>query len=598
MQSGLVPILVGITGHRNLRPEDLPALEKAVRGVFQEMLNRCPETPHMLLTPLAEGADRLAARVALGLGLKLQVILPMPTALYVTDFHSDDSRREFQILLDKAVSIIEIPLPGGFAAEDVERPGAARDRQYEMMGVFIARHSQILVAMWDGAVNDKRGGTAHIVKHRLGMANDESLLHPPDPVHSGPVYQIVTPRSDQPAPTQAFSLIKRFPDGIGHDLVAEEVFHRIHRAINSFNRDVVRFATPLAHQRELSKQYLLPEAETKQLSSALQFTRECFASADTLAGYFQKSTLRHLAWLFLLVFLAVLVFEVFLHVLHEEALGMLLYPAALAAAYMVYLQARWHDVQNKYQDYRALAEGLRVQFFWRLAGLTIPVDSNYLRRQRSELHWIRHSIRVCWSLQGGEIESACGPQSDAQRQERLTLVVKHWVEDQQSFFVRAAHREEHKNHRIESTIKWGVWLGLILALLAGGVLTFPNPIGETMHHWFKDIGWLEGLIVVVTGVPLFGAALLHAYGAKLAVAEHARQYKVMEQLFTTARARIEQSARSNPDPPSSPLPKGGERGVERELTALIEELGKEALSENGDWILLHRDRPLDVPHGR
>jgi hypothetical protein len=38
--------------------------------------------------------------------------------------------------------------------------------------------------------------------------------------------------------------------------------------------------------------------------------------------------------------------------------------------------------------------------------------------------------------------------------------------------------------------------------------------------------------------------------------------------------------------------------VERELTALIEELGKEALSENGDWILLHRDRPLDVPHGR
>jgi hypothetical protein len=29
---------------------------------------------------------------------------------------------------------------------------------------------------------------------------------------------------------------------------------------------------------------------------------------------------------------------------------------------------------------------------------------------------------------------------------------------------------------------------------------------------------------------------------------------------------------------------------------LIEELGKEALEENGDWVLLHRERPLEVPH--
>ena len=29
--------------------------------------------------------------------------------------------------------------------------------------------------------------------------------------------------------------------------------------------------------------------------------------------------------------------------------------------------------------------------------------------------------------------------------------------------------------------------------------------------------------------------------------------------------------------------------------ALIEELGKEALVENGDWVLLHRERPLQVP---
>jgi len=30
---------------------------------------------------------------------------------------------------------------------------------------------------------------------------------------------------------------------------------------------------------------------------------------------------------------------------------------------------------------------------------------------------------------------------------------------------------------------------------------------------------------------------------------------------------------------------------------LILELGQQALGENGDWVLLHRERPLEMPHG-
>jgi hypothetical protein len=33
-----------------------------------------------------------------------------------------------------------------------------------------------------------------------------------------------------------------------------------------------------------------------------------------------------------------------------------------------------------------------------------------------------------------------------------------------------------------------------------------------------------------------------------------------------------------------------------EARALLRELGAEALEENGDWVLLHRERPLEVPH--
>jgi hypothetical protein len=34
-----------------------------------------------------------------------------------------------------------------------------------------------------------------------------------------------------------------------------------------------------------------------------------------------------------------------------------------------------------------------------------------------------------------------------------------------------------------------------------------------------------------------------------------------------------------------------------EAQNFIAELGREALIENGDWILTHRDRPLEVPKG-
>jgi hypothetical protein len=38
-------------------------------------------------------------------------------------------------------------------------------------------------------------------------------------------------------------------------------------------------------------------------------------------------------------------------------------------------------------------------------------------------------------------------------------------------------------------------------------------------------------------------------------------------------------------------------GNRKEATSYILELGKEALAENGDWLLHHRERPLEVPKG-
>ena len=60
----------------------------------------------------------------------------------------------------------------------------------------------------------------------------------------------------------------------------------------------------------------------------------------------------------------------------------------------------WH---RKYLDYRTLAEGLRVQFFWAAAGVTSGnvtkfAHDNFLQMQDADLGWIRNVMRVAGPL--------------------------------------------------------------------------------------------------------------------------------------------------------------------------------------------------------
>src|SRR5260370_266892 len=52
------PLVIGVTGHRDLREEDREHLKNSVRKVFTELRKQYPSTPFVLLSPLAEGADR------------------------------------------------------------------------------------------------------------------------------------------------------------------------------------------------------------------------------------------------------------------------------------------------------------------------------------------------------------------------------------------------------------------------------------------------------------------------------------------------------------------------------------------------------------
>ena len=83
---GRIPIVLGVTGHRTLRAGDEDAITARLRTLLALIKAEAPSSPILLLSALAEGADRLVARVALREGAQLIAVLPLEKVDYETGF--------------------------------------------------------------------------------------------------------------------------------------------------------------------------------------------------------------------------------------------------------------------------------------------------------------------------------------------------------------------------------------------------------------------------------------------------------------------------------------------------------------------------------
>jgi hypothetical protein len=422
--------------------------------------------------------------------------------------------------------------------------------------------------------NDLVGGTAQTVRFELeGIPEPYAPPRSPlDPVEAGPVYHIVTPRAGHPAPADPpLTVHKRYPAGYDSVTAAAAAYARVHGRMNMLNRDWRRLASRLDHQRIISKGCVLPEKEAEALPAPLRALLDAYGIADALAIRFRRWTMGMLVALLGFVFLAAFFYSA-TDVLLERPWGRGLYVGSLALAYLVYLGARWGGYEVRYQDYRALAEGLRVQFFWRMAGLPDSAADHYLRMQRSELDWIRNAIRV-WAMP-----------TTPEPGDRLHLVLTHWVKDQHAYFTRATRRDQRALRQLEYLGKGAFLIGFVWA--GGKALVGLLPARVGTPSLFPGVGLGSAAADLLhAGTVLLGlmpvlAALIYGYTKTRALPEHTKQYNRMGQLFALADQRLEK------------LLAAGNRPAAR---ALILELGKEALAENGDWLHLHRERPMQLP---
>jgi hypothetical protein len=151
-------VIIGVTGHRTVANPDpiIASVDKTLQAIKTAF-----EVEHIaLLSPLAEGADRIVAKRALAIdGTKLIAVLPLPVDRYQEDFQSPSSIGEFRNFLELAEKIIEMP------------PIINREESYWNAGKYTLAHCDVLIAIWDGESARGIGGTAEVV----GLARDRNL---------------------------------------------------------------------------------------------------------------------------------------------------------------------------------------------------------------------------------------------------------------------------------------------------------------------------------------------------------------------------------------------------------------------------------------
>jgi hypothetical protein len=465
--------------------------------------------------------------------------------------------------------LVELPLLPGDTPEGASIPGPRRDAHYARLGIYLCAHCHILLAIWDGKESGKLGGTAQVVRfHQWDempgfVERNESSIQILAEDESDLVYHVVCSR-DHPggAPAQGleplecwwFTTNEQAPRTRDMPAAYRSVFERA----AEFNRDVLRFRERIAD----TGWPLLPENAPASVSSVATPVNAMFMAADCLAIYFQQRVTRALQTLYVLAALMGLAFIAYsdLQGLDSMVYFFLLFFAAGVIIYQVTERRAWH---RKYLDYRALAEGLRVQCYWIAAGVTAGrttkfAHDNFLQKQDVELGWIRNVMRYTGRL--GDIAMPT--------REGLDFARREWVGEpdpgggQLAYYQRNAAERGELHRRTAAIGSFCLWTGIVMAMVLAA-------FGRQMPDDSKDV-----LIVLMGVLPLM-AAIREAYAQKRAEKELIKQYVFMARIFGNAR-RLLETADSD--------------AVRRNI---LKALGDAALEEHAQWLLMQRERPLE-----
>jgi hypothetical protein len=545
-------IRIGVTGHRKLDdPAAMQAMVKQaidteIEKLFPEESRRKIESVRRagttaisfrVLSPLAEGADRVVARAVLSdPGARLDVVLPLALEDYVEDFVTEESKKEFRDLLERCrrpVSLRTRRIRG-----DRRDPGdqaELRRDAYAQVGQYVVDHCDVLVAVWDGQPSRGHGGTAEIVHY----AQEQNR----------PIIRVWG---------DSFEVLNR-DNNNGLDASALD-------AIDRFNRQAITPEQRASYVKNLERQHFeepktggeIP-ARVRELVNRRLFPY--YAQASILAKESQKRFYR--AGKFIYALSAAAVGCAALGVLFPSLAGAG-FSAELVLLIIIWLtlwQGRRKYFHQGWIENRFLAERIRCGIFMAICGVE--------PRAIEVLPYMGHSQTVNdWTVRVfDEIWDRLPPLTGCSHGECLVLnryVREAWIGDQVNFHTGKKEREGRARKRLARAGNIVLLTTIAAAALHLILLWLRAGPAEESIHWAH-----QGLAFI--------ALLFPAIAASLAGMEAHREHLRLEKRSANMGPQLERLKKqmaSATDP--------------ERFESLLQQVDEIMLRETQDWLMLMR----------
>ena len=580
---------VGITGHRAaILPEGTTdAVGPVVDRVFQSLRDAAhklhseepaifDERPPQLRlhTPLASGADQIAASSARASGYFIRALLPFAPDEYRKDFEGPELA-EFERQLAVANAVFALP------GDRSDGQGA-----YVQVGKAVVAACDILIAVWDGGEANGPGGTAHVVE--LALSNSVPVIHIAVDRTSGEIRStrlltggdVVDPTTEPLDGAGAYDALVR------DTLAPHATLEREHIAAFLGEREKrtnwrIEYPLLLALLRVKS----LPPAPWRQRSIAEDIEgdwkdvhqvdppevrvplEQAYGWANFLAiryaqlfrsGHVTNYVLSALAVNLALFGLIVPGAKVFLVLAELATIGLLFFNTSSGT------DGEWH---RRWLQYRYLAESLRPLIYLKRTGMVSPpFRSDFVHgplHRESGADWTRWYAAAIWR----EMDSPTGVMTPEHIREMAEDVRLEQIVPQAHYHQLNAermHKLDHRLHEIGNFLMGAVIAACAMYVL--GYLFLPSVVKSITGPF----------IFLTAGLPAIGAAVfgMRGHGEHLLAAS--RSANTVAALEANA-ARLQQVTR---------------------LDVLAAELGNTAaimLADLNEWTAAYRERSLEVP---
>ena len=466
-----IPLVVGVSGHIDiLTPES--EIEKRMDEFWHHLRKLAgPETPFILLSSLAAGADHLAVKYR-PRDVKYIAVLPFDEAEYRKDF-SPEALQDFENDLQNAYKVIRCDAVSGY---------------YTTATDYIRQHSDVLLTLWDGYESFKpgtstprTGGTYYQIMTAFHLKTPH--LQSKEKVHL--VVNLSVKRAKENVARHmeqgekdiggfseecSLSVLQDWDEKVSRFLKidfdeylgprgqeeagnAQDAEKETSDDIHDFKDVLIRIREHNEHlPTEQRKDYYLRNEFNEEIANGNSNTEKCFKLIEddfTRLEYFdglaekhqrpfRKQFLRIAEWSILVGILGQLWGDITFAAnddlpAHEWRMHffIIFYLVGFAILYLRYEKTQRNAHYFKYVKPRLIAEMLRLKIFWKLAGIGIKESfSDYFLKECSG-YWFM--LAVCnWELEEAPLSEE--DLSWLNSGNGLDTVKRFWVQDQEKYY--------------------------------------------------------------------------------------------------------------------------------------------------------------------